>query len=250
MRIGWCLPRRPRVAAPKLWPFPGALRELDPAGLRTTGASQGRGNTAAEDSQPTAVVEMCLLGSVRPRLKRQLRTWEFRINPGGERESWRPGQMTCAASHHAVEAKCVGILLRRVLALPYQWGHWKAKAQISSITLAFPLKHPDCLTVTPLVRRRHCLPRLLLGPAAHQGHVSQCLTPGLHYRSPPPFNSTPKAGFKSVGVKEEKKQNKTRGWGAGGVRTTRKESSSIKRRKRKLALVYRMGNTTTKCLIP
>lgn len=51
------------MATPKLWPFPGALRELDPAGLRTTRASRGRGNAAAEDSQPTAVVEMSLSGS-------------------------------------------------------------------------------------------------------------------------------------------------------------------------------------------
>jgi len=63
MRIGWCLPRRPRVATPKLWPFPGALRELDPAGLLTPGASRGRGNAAAEVSQPTAVVEMSFSGS-------------------------------------------------------------------------------------------------------------------------------------------------------------------------------------------
>lgn len=51
------------MATPKLWPFPGALRELDPAGLLTPGASRGRGNAAAEVSQPTAVVEMSFSGS-------------------------------------------------------------------------------------------------------------------------------------------------------------------------------------------
>lgn len=45
VRIGCCLPRRSRVAEPELWPFPGARRERDPAGLGAGGGERLRPGT-------------------------------------------------------------------------------------------------------------------------------------------------------------------------------------------------------------
>ena len=90
-RIGWCLPRRSRVAAPKLWSFPGTLKELDPSGLG--GGERQRPRTLGQ----RGCVKMSLPGSAvaqgETSLSPQLETWNPGLNPGGETEFWGPGRM-------------------------------------------------------------------------------------------------------------------------------------------------------------
>lgn len=57
------------MAEPELWPFAGARRERDPAGLGAVGASRGRGGAAAGDSGQQRG-RRCLFGRLSPKRKR------------------------------------------------------------------------------------------------------------------------------------------------------------------------------------
>lgn len=92
------------MAAPEPWPFPGARRERDPAGLGAAGASPGRGKAAAGAQGQPRRVGMPLRGLLLPEWERwSPDSWRLGIQdkPGGAGEAaletWLKAR---AAGHH------------------------------------------------------------------------------------------------------------------------------------------------------